>query len=97
MDSSSYLDLAPLYGHNQEEQDKVRSGKDGMLKPDCFSEYRLFGFPPGVAVLLICFNRFHNWIAEELKTINEAGRFTLKRGPNAEKQQDEDLFQTARL
>lgn len=97
VDSSSYLDLAPLYGHNLKEQAKIRAFKDGKLKPDCFSEFRLLGFPPGVGALLICFNRFHNYIATELKTINEAGRFNLGHGPDPEKRQDEDLFQTARL
>jgi hypothetical protein len=58
-DTSSYLDLAPLYGSNQEEQDLMRTFKDGKIKPDCFSEKRILGFPPGVGVLLIFFNRFH--------------------------------------
>lgn len=69
---------------------------------------RLLGFPPGVAALLICFNRFHNYIAGELATINEGGRFTLM-NPRAmndelkakyktpEAKRDNDLFQTARL
>lgn len=35
----------------------MRTHKDGMLKKDCFSEKRLLGFPPGVGVLLIMFNR----------------------------------------
>ena len=58
-DTSSYLDLAPLYGSSQEEQDAMRTFKDGKIKPDCFSEKRILGFPPGVGVLLIMFNRFH--------------------------------------
>lgn len=28
----------------------------------------------------MCFNRFHNYIAAELKEINEGGRFTLNKG-----------------
>jgi linoleate 8R-lipoxygenase/9,12-octadecadienoate 8-hydroperoxide 8R-isomerase len=56
-DTSSYLGLAPLYGSNQEEQDLMRTFKDGKIKPDCFSEKRVFGFPPSVGVLLIFFNR----------------------------------------
>jgi hypothetical protein len=79
--TSSYLDLAPLYGSNQEEQDRMRTKKDGKIHPDCFSENRLLFFPPGVGALLIMFNRFHNHVVENLATINELGRFTK---PSAE-------------
>ncbi|KAL0260371.1 hypothetical protein SLS55_004057 [Diplodia seriata] len=101
--TSSYLDLAPLYGSNDEELGLMRTFKDGMIKPDCFSEERLLLFPPGVGVLLICFNRFHNFVAKNLAEINEGGRFNKpvegRTGPHAKtwKQYDEDLFQTARL
>lgn len=64
--TSSYLDLAPLYGSIQEEQDTVRTFKDGRLKPDCFSEKRILGFPPGVGVMVIMFNRFHNHVVTNL-------------------------------
>jgi hypothetical protein len=64
--TSSYLDLAPLYGSWQAEQDTVRTFKDGKLKPDCFSEKRILGFPSGVGVFLIMFNRFHNYIVTQL-------------------------------
>src|SRR5467141_1239413 len=67
--TSSYLDLAPLYGSNQQEQDAVRTFKDGKLKADCFSEKRMLGFPPGVGVLLIMFNRFHNYVVQNLALI----------------------------
>jgi hypothetical protein len=73
--TSSYLDLAPLYGSNQAEQDMMRTGRDGKIKPDCFSEARLLFFPPGVGALLIMFNRFHNYTVENLAAINEQGRF----------------------
>lgn len=65
-DTSSYLDLAPLYGSVEEEQKLVRTFKDGKLKPDCFSEKRLLGFPPGVCVMLVMFNRFHNYVVTQL-------------------------------
>ncbi|KAK7510648.1 fatty acid oxygenase [Phyllosticta citriasiana] len=103
--TSSYLDLSPLYGDNQNDQDQIRTFKDGKLKPDCFAEERLLGFPPGCGVLLIMFNRFHNYVVEQLAAINEMGRFT-KPNPNglspdhlAEKwkKYDNDLFQTGRL
>src|SRR5437763_1051904 len=99
--TSSYLDLAPLYGSSQAEQDLVRTFKDGKLKPDCFSEKRLLGFPPGVACILIMFNRFHNYVAEQLAVINEHGRFSIRPGlendENAIKRRENDLFQAARL
>jgi Animal haem peroxidase len=76
-DASSYLDLGPLYGSNQDEQDSVRTFVDGKLKPDCFSELRILGFPPGVSALLVCFNRFHNYVAGELAAINVGGRFSM--------------------
>lgn len=97
--TSSYLDLSPLYGNNQEEQNAVRTFKDGKLKPDCFSTKRVLGFPPGVGVILIMFNRFHNYVVEQLATINEGGRFTKPDDSNAEAyaKYDNDLFQTGRL
>ncbi|OAP58172.1 hypothetical protein AYL99_07262 [Fonsecaea erecta] len=103
-DTSSYLDLAPLYGNSEKEQEGVRTMCEGKLKPDCFSDMRILGFPPGVGVLLIMFNRFHNHVAENLARIDENGRFSRilnpqgkPRPPNAEKLYDEALFQTAKL
>jgi linoleate 8R-lipoxygenase / 9,12-octadecadienoate 8-hydroperoxide 8S-isomerase len=64
--TSSYLDLSPLYGRNEEEQLAVRTMKDGLLKPDCFSSKRILGFPPGCGVLLIMFNRYHNYVVTQL-------------------------------
>jgi hypothetical protein len=102
--TSSYLDLSPLYGDTQEDQDNIRTFKDGKLKPDCFAEHRLLGFPPGCGVILIMFNRFHNYVVEQLAVINEAGRFDKPRDgldpEQAEKawaEYDNDLFQTGRL
>lgn len=105
LDSSSYLDLGPLYGHNYEQQKTVRTFKDGLLKNDTFAEQRLLGQPPGVSALLIAFGRFHNWVVGEMAVINEHGRFSLPVGitsddPEYEKAQlkrDNDLFQTGRL
>lgn len=68
----------------------VRTKVDGKLKPDTFSTYRVLGFPPGVPALLICFNRFHNYIAEELATINESGRFDIPVLPDTSKLPDQD-------
>ncbi|KAH1985901.1 hypothetical protein KXW18_005591 [Aspergillus fumigatus] len=97
--TSSYLDLSPLYGNNQHEQDLIRTFKDGKLKPDCFSTKRVLGFPPGVGVVLIMFNRFHNYVVEKLAMINEGGRFTKPQESDtaAYAKYDNDLFQTGRL
>lgn len=102
-DTSSYLDLAPLYGSNWEEQKRMRTFKDGKIKPDCFSETRLLSFPPGVGCILIMFNRYHNYVVEQLALINENGRFTpsdkkvTRYGEDGLNERDDNLFQTARL
>lgn len=102
--TSSFLDLSPLYGSNQEMQDSVRTFKDGMMKPDTYADKRLLGQPPGVSVLLVMFNRFHNHVATNLAAINEGDRFTPpppgldeEKAAAAWKKYDNDLFQTARL
>lgn len=82
----------------------MRTLKDGKLKADCFAEKRILGFPPGVGVLLIMFNRFHNYVVEQLALINESERFAKPREGLSEEQTkkawakyDNDLFQTGRL
>ncbi|KAI0146243.1 linoleate diol synthase [Xylariaceae sp. FL1272] len=102
--TSSFLDLSPLYGSNQDMQDSIRTFKDGLMKPDTFADKRLLGQPPGVSVILIMFNRFHNYTAKNLAAINEGGRFDPpspdlpeEKAAEAWKKYDNDLFQTARL
>lgn len=102
--TSSYLDLSILYGDTAEDQNAIRTFKDGKLKPDCFSESRLLGFPPGCGVLLILLNRFHNFAVEQLAVINENGRFSKPRDNLDEDMEtkawakyDHDLFNTGRL
>ncbi|KAL3479184.1 heme peroxidase [Aspergillus californicus] len=102
--TSAYLDLSILYGDVKEEQDLVRTHKDGKLKPDAFSEPRLQAFPAACCVLLVMLNRFHNHVVEELATINENGRFNKPSAKLSDEQAqkawakyDEDLFQTGRL
>ena len=75
----------------------MRTFKDGKIKADCFSEKRLLGFPPGVGVILIMFNRFHNYVVQQLALINEGGRFTKPKQGNSLVKYDNDLFQTGRL
>ena len=102
-DTSSYLDLAPLYGSSWEEQKAMRTFKDGKIKPDCFSEPRLLQFPPGCGAILIMFNRYHNYVVEQLAAINEDGRFNEAKEPvdrygqKGLNKRDDDLFQTGRL
>ena len=78
-DSSSYLDLSPLYGYTAEMQRKVRDDKYklGLLKPDTFAEDRLLRQPPGVCIMLVMYNRYHNYAATQLRRINENGRFSV--------------------
>lgn len=64
--TSSYLDLSPLYGRNDDEVKAMRTGQNGLLKSDCFSSARILGFPPGCGVFLIMFNRFHNYVVTQL-------------------------------
>lgn len=60
-ETSSYVDLSPLYGHNQDAQNKVRKrGGRGLLYDDVFAEDRLLLLPPAVCVILVLFNRNHN-------------------------------------
>ncbi|KAJ6084361.1 hypothetical protein N7486_011161 [Penicillium sp. IBT 16267x] len=102
-DTSSYLDLAPLYGSNLKDQLSIRTMQRGLLKPDSFAEKRLLGQPPGVNVMLVMYSRFHNYVADVLLNVNDNGRFTLRPTETEEDkkaalaQQDEDVFQTARL
>ncbi|KZT10132.1 linoleate diol synthase [Laetiporus sulphureus 93-53] len=105
-ETSSYVDLAPLYGNNQDTQDKirVRNGR-GLIYPDTFAEDRLLLLPPAVCVLLVMFNRNHNYIAKMLLELNERGTyvdpdFIPSEDPKRASillAQDEEIFQTARL
>ncbi|KAG9253116.1 linoleate diol synthase, partial [Emericellopsis atlantica] len=104
-DTSSYLDLAPLYGSSLTDQLEIRTMVEGKLKPDTFHEKRLLGQPAGVNVMLVLYSRFHNYVADILLKINENGRFTLactsdaspEDQAKAKAKQDHDLFNTARL
>jgi linoleate 10R-lipoxygenase len=60
-ETSSYVDLAPLYGNDKQTLDKIRV-KDGrgLLRPDTFAEDRLLLLPPAVCSLLVLFSRNHN-------------------------------------
>ncbi|KAH9967528.1 linoleate diol synthase [Russula dissimulans] len=105
-ETSSYVDLAPLYGNDEETLNKirVRDGR-GLLFPDIIAEERILLLPPAVSALLVLFSRNHNYIADKLLEINERGTYTnpdhiaLEDPQRVTKLalQDEDIFQTARL
>ena len=78
-DSSSYLDLSPLYGYTEKMTRSIRDDKYklGLLKPDTFAEDRLVRQPPGVCIMLVMYNRYHNYAATQLRRINENGRFEV--------------------
>ncbi|KAF7308570.1 Heme peroxidase [Mycena chlorophos] len=100
-DTSSYVDLSPLYGVDQKEQDTVRNRALGLglLHPDVFAEDRLLLLPPAVCVLLVLFSRNHNYIAQRIYEINERGNYKDPKDLTEKERaaQDEELFQTARL
>ncbi|KAJ7055860.1 heme peroxidase [Mycena amicta] len=101
-DTSSYFDLSPLYGINQDTQNRVRDKAQGrgLLYPDVFSEERLTFLPPAASAILVLFNRNHNYIAEMLLKINERGTWTdppPKDDDKARAKQDEEIFQIAKL
>ncbi|KAI0046507.1 linoleate diol synthase [Auriscalpium vulgare] len=105
-ETSSYVDLSPLYGHNEEalEKIRVRDGR-GLLYPDTFAEDRLLLLPPAVCALLVLFSRNHNYIARKLLEVNERGTFVNPDGLSSDDPnrsaiivaQEEEIFQTARL
>ncbi|KAF8265060.1 linoleate diol synthase [Lactarius quietus] len=105
-ETSSYVDLAPLYGNNEQRLNEIRvhDGR-GLMLPDTFAEDRLMLLPPAVCVLLVLFGRNHNYIANKLLEINERQTYTKPENislddPDRAKKisdQDEDIFQTARL
>ncbi|CAF1029831.1 unnamed protein product [Adineta steineri] len=91
--ATSYLDLSPLYGSTQQVQDSIRTGENGLIKPDHFADTRFWLQPAGVTALLVLFSRNHNYLAEKLLQIDEHGGFSSLQ----DKERDEALFQTARL
>ncbi|KAF8879251.1 heme peroxidase [Infundibulicybe gibba] len=100
--TSSYLNLSPLYGYDQASQDQVcnKASGRGLLYPDTFSEEHLLFLPPAASALLVIFCRNHNYIAENLLKINERGCWKDPQkidDPAVRAKQDEEIFQTARL
>ncbi|KAG8913360.1 hypothetical protein FRC02_005520 [Tulasnella sp. 418] len=100
--TSSYLDLSPLYGDSEEEQMRVRQvdGR-GLLKTDTFSDRRLLLMPPSTPALMVLLSRNHNYIATKILQINERRSYkdpvTLAADPKSLKKQDDDIFNKARF
>ncbi|KIM34230.1 hypothetical protein M408DRAFT_59813 [Serendipita vermifera MAFF 305830] len=99
-DTSSYVDLSPLYGNSLETQLKLRrQDGTGKMWNDVFAEDRLLFLPPISCALLVLFCRNHNYIAEKLLQINEKNRFSNP-PPTDQKammDQDDEIFNVARL
>lgn len=98
-ETSSYLDLSPLYGINEKEMNGVRTYEQGRLHPDVVASNRLFFMPPSVVALLVVFSRNHNFIVEKLFQINENGKYKPwdQLDEAGRKWQDMDLFEKGRL
>ncbi|GJJ14696.1 hypothetical protein Clacol_008963 [Clathrus columnatus] len=100
-DTSSYLDLSPLYGVDMDEQKTVRRfDGTGRLYDDTFADIRMLGMPPPVPALLVVFNRNHNFIADRILRINEYGKYEfdpLPSDPKKLRDQDDEIFNRARL
>lgn len=96
--TSSYFDLGPLYGSNEEQQAHVRTYIQGRIHPDTIALDRLMLMSPPVIALLIMFSRHHNRLAEQLFEVNEQGKYKPWTALDEEgrKWQDNDLFQLAR-
>ncbi|KAG6856837.1 hypothetical protein H0H87_012895 [Tephrocybe sp. NHM501043] len=99
-EASPYLDLSPLYGANDSESQLVRAmdGR-GMLSPDCFYDDRVMFHSPAVAVLLILWNRNHNYIARHLLLNNEGKKWVdpmERESPDAFLAQDNEIFRIAK-
>jgi hypothetical protein len=86
---------------DQKVQDTVRNKESGRgyLHNDTFAEERLILLPPASSAILIIFCRNHNYICDTLLKINERGRWRDPKEcePQVLAQQDEEIFQTARL
>lgn len=96
--ASSYLDLSPIYGNNQAEQDKIRTHVQGEIFPDVLSSNRLFLMSPGAVALGLLFSRNHNWIAKKLVEVNQNGQFKPWNSLNDKEKrlQDHAIFNLAR-
>ncbi|EJU01027.1 linoleate diol synthase [Dacryopinax primogenitus] len=103
-DTSSYIDLSPLYGNGVSKMKAPpealrRFDGTGRLHEDVFGDARLLFMPPTTAVLLVLLCRNHNYIAEKILSINENGTY-LNPPPHdetARRAQDDEIFERTRL
>ncbi|KAF8710136.1 hypothetical protein AX14_013425 [Amanita brunnescens Koide BX004] len=96
--TSPNFDLSPLYGANEMETNSIRMNHGrGMLWPDSFAEERLEMLPDSVPVLLVLWNRYHNYVAEQLWSYNEDNWEDPENlSPDQCLAQDEEIFHIAR-
>ncbi|KZT61364.1 heme peroxidase [Calocera cornea HHB12733] len=103
-DTSSYVDLTPLYGNtvsktNAPPEALRRLDGTGRLHEDVFGDGRLLFMPPATAVLLVLLCRNHNFIAEKILNINERGAY--QNPPSSDeavrRAQDDEIYERARL
>ncbi|KZT61366.1 heme peroxidase [Calocera cornea HHB12733] len=103
-DTSSYIDLSPLYGNGVSKMKAPpealrRFDGTGRLHEDVFGDARLLFMPPATAVLLVLLCRNHNFIAEKILHINERGTFQNPPPSDdaARRAQDDEIFERTRL
>ncbi|EJU01026.1 linoleate diol synthase [Dacryopinax primogenitus] len=103
-DTSSYIDLSPLYGNGVSKMKAPpealrRFDGTGRLHEDVFGDARLLFMPPTTAVLLVLLCRNHNYIAEKILSINENGNFQNPPPQDevAKRAQDDEIFERTRL
>ncbi|KZP00813.1 heme peroxidase [Calocera viscosa TUFC12733] len=103
-DTSSYIDLSPLYGNGVSKMKAPpealrRFDGTGRLHEDVFGDARLLFMPAPTAVLLVLLCRNHNFIAEKILSINERGAYQNP-PPSDEaalRAQDDEIFERTRL
>ncbi|KDQ52626.1 hypothetical protein JAAARDRAFT_50265 [Jaapia argillacea MUCL 33604] len=105
-DTAHCFDLSPLYGLNEKEEELVRDKNgQGMLSPDCFCEDRRIFLMPAVSVLLVLWNRNHNFIARRLLIDKDSKWIDPSTvNPSADRKlhpdladQDDKIFKTAHM
>ncbi|KDQ11187.1 hypothetical protein BOTBODRAFT_35487 [Botryobasidium botryosum FD-172 SS1] len=100
-----FLDLSVLYGVDEDEIEEIRALDDelgrGLMLPDATSvdEERMVFLPRAAWVILILFNRNHNYIARRLLEENEHGKWldpAKLDGDQDLREQDDEIFELAR-
>ncbi|KAK8001666.1 hypothetical protein PG991_013888 [Apiospora marii] len=93
------LRLTPLYGRTSAQESTVRMFSNGLLKGDMFASSEAWRELPGVRILLVMFNRFHNYIAGGLSAYGYPAtikRLEIESNSLTAAERDEALYQMAR-